>query len=57
MRTFALMIAAVHLAQLCPAQENSNKPTLPTVWVLSTGGTISAKGESSTSLTYYKAGA
>ena len=33
------------------------KPALPTVYVLATGGTISGRGASSTSLTEYKSGA
>lgn len=40
----------------CAAQELSDKP-LPLIWVLATGGTISGRGASSTSLTEYKAGA
>src|SRR5687767_5644406 len=38
------------------AQPRSNAP-LPLVWVLSTGGTISGKGATSTSLADYKSGA
>lgn len=38
------------------AQQARNE-NLPTVWVLSTGGTIASRGSSSTSLTEYKVGA
>src|SRR6185437_9279549 len=55
-------IAAILLASefgtagRCQAQEVHPGKDLPLVWVLSTGGTISGKGASSTSLTEYKAG-
>src|SRR5687768_17463529 len=52
-----LLIASAVLAVApCAAQEASASKDLPLVWVLSTGGTISGKGASSTSLTEYKAG-
>src|SRR4051794_19662037 len=50
-----LLASAVAAAAPCAAQEVDSKD-LPLVWVLSTGGTISGKGASSTSLTEYKAG-
>src|SRR4051794_15666370 len=50
-----LAIAATAIAP-CAAQEPRATKRLPLVWVLSTGGTISGKGASSTSLTEYKAG-
>jgi L-asparaginase/Glu-tRNA(Gln) amidotransferase subunit D len=40
----------------CSAQNTVKADDLPVVWVLSTGGTISGKGTSSTSFTEYKAG-
>lgn len=41
-------------APMCAAQ--AARANLPVVWVLSTGGTISGRGASSTALTEYKAG-
>ncbi len=52
----ALLASALAGVAPCSAQEARNKD-LPLVWVLSTGGTISGRGASSTSLTEYKAGA
>lgn len=40
----------------CRAQEGHTSTDLPLVWMLSTGGTISGKGASSTSLAEYKSG-
>jgi L-asparaginase/Glu-tRNA(Gln) amidotransferase subunit D len=47
---------AVGFVGPCAAQRANGSKDLPLVWVLSTGGTISGKGASSTSLTEYKAG-
>jgi L-asparaginase len=51
-----LWLANLACATPCPAQ-SASPGELPLVWVLSTGGTISAKGASSTSLAEYKSGA
>ena len=40
----------------CSAQDAHTSKDLPLVWVLSTGGTISGRGASSTSLAEYKSG-
>src|SRR4051812_8814380 len=50
LRALATPAVAASLAEDAPDQN------LPIVWVLSTGGTISGKGGSSTSLTEYKVG-
>jgi L-asparaginase len=55
-RRFALVLSLIAASGLnCGAQ--SAPKSLPVVWVLSTGGTISGRGASSTSLAEYKAGA
>src|SRR6185437_15559082 len=51
-----LLLSAIAAVAPCAAQEARAGKELPLVWVLSTGGTISGKGASSTSLTEYKAG-
>lgn len=51
-----LLASAVAAVAPCAAQEVHAGKDLPLVWVLATGGTISGKGVSSTSLTEYKAG-
>lgn len=51
-----LLAYAVGAVATCAGQELHASKDLPLVWVLSTGGTISGKGASSTSLTEYKAG-
>jgi L-asparaginase len=51
-----LLASAVSAMGPCAAQEPRAVNRLPLVWVLSTGGTISGKGASSTSLTEYKSG-
>src|SRR4051812_20177790 len=51
-----LLASAVSAIAPCAAQQPRVINRLPLVWVLSTGGTISGKGSSSTSLTEYKAG-
>ncbi|MEO8679670.1 MAG: asparaginase [Vicinamibacterales bacterium] len=52
----ALQLAGLVFAARCVAQPVA-AAELPVVWVLSTGGTISGKGASSTSLAEYKSGA
>jgi L-asparaginase len=52
-----MVTSVVAFVWLCAAQQADVSKDLPLVWVLSTGGTISGKGASSTSLTEYKAGA
>ena len=54
--TLAVILACVPGVNPCSAQPAPARP-LPLVWVLSTGGTISGKGATSTSLADYKAGA
>jgi L-asparaginase len=56
--TVSAVLLALAFARVapCPAQEVHTSKGLPLVWVLSTGGTISGKGASSTSLTEYKSG-
>lgn len=51
-----LLASAFAAVAPCPAQEVHPSKDLPLVWVLSTGGTISGKGASSTSLAEYKSG-
>ena len=52
-----VLLAAAHTGVTpCSAQEVLASKDLPLVWVLSTGGTISGKGASSTSLAEYKSG-
>ena len=51
-----LLASGVCAVAPCAGQEPRAINRLPLVWVLSTGGTISGKGSSSTSLTEYKAG-
>ena len=51
-----VVASAVGAVAPCAAQQAPVSKDLPLVWVLSTGGTISGKGASSTSLTEYKAG-
>jgi L-asparaginase len=55
-RLFALA-AALAGAWSAPCAGQGAPQTLPVVWVLSTGGTISGRGATSTSLAEYKAGA
>jgi L-asparaginase len=50
------LVTSVACVSLASAQPR-NDTALPLVWVLSTGGTISGKGATSTSLADYKAGA
>ena len=53
----AIISGCMSGSQPCRAQVGSQPAgALPVVWVLSTGGTISARGETSTSLTDYKSG-
>jgi len=52
----AVIVAGLSCASPCSAQGVGGN-ALPLVWVLSTGGTISGRGASSTSLSEYKAGA
>jgi L-asparaginase type II len=52
----AVVVAGLSCASPCSAQSVGGK-ALPLVWVLSTGGTISGRGASSTSLAEYKSGA
>ncbi|HYU77633.1 MAG TPA: asparaginase [Vicinamibacterales bacterium] len=60
---FARRVLAVALLVSAPPAvtralpQGATSKDLPTVWVLATGGTISGKGASPTSLTEYKAGA
>jgi L-asparaginase len=56
LRTACVITAVAGAPQFCLAQASGQSGALPVVWVLSTGGTISAKGESPTSLTNYKTG-
>jgi Asparaginase, N-terminal len=58
LRPAAVLLLASAVAPMapCAGQEPPAINRLPLVWVLSTGGTISGKGSSSTSLTEYKAG-
>ena len=51
-----LLGTAISSIAPCAGQDTRAINRLPLVWVLSTGGTISGKGSSSTSLTEYKAG-
>jgi L-asparaginase len=53
--TVGLLLSA--LAAAAPAAAADAAKPRPVVWVLSTGGTISGKGTSSTSLTEYSSGA
>ncbi len=50
------MLFALSLAPAWPVQAQT-EPELPLVWVLSTGGTISGRGATSTSLADYRSGA
>jgi L-asparaginase len=50
-------VAAGLLAVTCILPAHAQKAPLPLVWVLSTGGTISGKGATSTSLAEYSSGA
>ena len=54
--TAVLLASAFVSVVLCSAQEVHGSNDLPLVWVLSTGGTISGRGASSTSLAEYKSG-
>ena len=54
-RTVCAFVVVLFLAPLVIAQTGANRE-LPRVWVLSTGGTISGQGASSTSLAEYKSG-
>ncbi len=54
---FAASLVILASAADGSAQNTSPNGELPVVWVFSTGGTISGKGASSTSLAEYKAGA
>lgn len=53
----AVLVASSVSAGIGEASQEAGGTDLPTVWVLATGGTISGRGASSTSLTEYKAGA
>ena len=55
-RLFALAAALVAFCS-APCAGQGTPKTLPVVWVLSTGGTISGRGATSTSLAEYKSGA
>ena len=56
-RIVALAALASVLLPVAPsAAQDSRRPDLPVVWVLSTGGTIAGTGASSTSLAEYKPG-
>ncbi len=58
LRTFAVVTVAAALVALLPRPAAAQAPSAkPLVWVLSTGGTISGKGASSTSLAEYNTGA
>jgi L-asparaginase len=50
-------LAAALFAVCTPCAGQDAPKTLPVVWVLSTGGTISGRGATSTSLAEYKSGA
>lgn len=50
------VVSALHLSMPASAQTGANRD-LPLVWVLSTGGTISGQGATSTSLAEYRSGA
>jgi L-asparaginase len=52
-----LAISSALLVHATPALAQASRADLPLVWVLATGGTISGKGASSTSLADYKPGA
>ena len=52
-----LAISSALLVHAAPTSAQTSRAELPLVWVLATGGTISGKGASSTSLADYKAGA
>jgi len=53
----AVLLPAALTAVTCSAQDaHTSSKDLPLVWVLSTGGTISGRGASSTSLAEYKSG-
>ena len=52
-----LAISSALLVHATPTLAQASRADLPLVWVLATGGTISGKGASSTSLAEYKAGA
>jgi hypothetical protein len=51
-----LLAAALTRFTPCSAQEVHSSKDLPLVWVLSTGGTISGRGATATSLAEYKSG-
>jgi L-asparaginase len=59
LRRITLTLAAVSLLHVASPARAQTAPgrELPLVWVLSTGGTISGQGASSTSLAEYKSGA
>ena len=54
MRSFTLVWMAVICAASEPAAQRPVSQTRPTVWVLSTGGTIAGQGSSTTDLSNYK---
>ena len=56
MRSFTLVWMAVICAVSGPAAQRSVSQTKPTVWVLSTGGTIAGQGSSTTDLSNYQPG-
>ncbi|MGD9904578.1 MAG: asparaginase [Vicinamibacterales bacterium] len=53
----AVILVAAALAVAVPVAAQPAAPALPLVWVLATGGTISGKGATSTSLADYRSGA
>ena len=55
--TVAVYFAVVFAGVTPASAQGAQTEDLPQVWVLSTGGTISGRGPSSTSLTDYRAGA
>src|SRR5687768_3822791 len=55
MRVLTLAWLAVICVVAAPAAQPTTRPR-PTVWVLSTGGTIAGQGSSATDLSNYKAG-
>ncbi len=57
LRPFLLLLTVLSAVSLAAPRAQTGAGTRPLVWVLSTGGTISGKGTSSTSLAEYKSGA
>ncbi len=55
--TVAVCLAVVFAGVTPATAQGTQNEDLPQVWVLATGGTISGRGTSSTSLTEYRAGA